>query len=90
MLSHDNADLLFHLRNDMSVDDVEGLGLAGLSEARARAEQYAVDMTAASVLEQRKINFGHRIEVANDSGEIVHTVRFGEVIEIVSEELDRR
>ena len=74
----------FHLRNDMSVNDEEGLELPNIENARARAEQYALDMSAASVLEQRKINLHHRIEVADDKGQTVLTVEFGDVVRIES------
>ncbi len=45
-------------------------------------EQYALDMTAASVLEQHKINLHHRIEVTNEAGQDVLTVEFGDVITV--------
>jgi hypothetical protein len=74
----------FHLRNDMSVNDEEGLELPSIEGARLRAEKYALDMSAASVLEHRKINLHHRIEVANARGQIVLTVEFGDVVRIES------
>ena len=66
----------------MSVDDEEGMDLADLEAARLRAEQFALDMSAASVLEQRKINLHHRIEVADDTGRKVLTVEFGDVLTV--------
>jgi hypothetical protein len=51
----------FHLRNDMSVDDDEGIELPDLAAARQRAEQYALDMSAVNVLEERKLNLHHHI-----------------------------
>ena len=72
----------FHLRDDISADDEEGRELPNLDAARAQAEAYARDMSAASVLEHGKINLHHRIEVADESGSIVSTVEFGDVVAI--------
>jgi hypothetical protein len=72
----------FHLRNDMSVDDEEGKELPNLEAARGTAAKYALDMSAMSVLEHAKINLHHRIEVADDGGEIVLTVEFGDVVRV--------
>ena len=72
----------FHLRNHLDVEDEEGQELPDVEAARVMAAKFALDMTAASVLERRKINLHHRIEVANASGEHVLTVEFGDVITI--------
>jgi hypothetical protein len=72
----------FNLRNDVSVDDPEGEEHPSLDAARVRAEAYARDMAAATVLEQSKINLHHRIEVADESGQIVVTVEFGDVVKV--------
>ncbi len=71
-------------RNDLSVDDEEGQELPDAEAARAWAQRYALDMTAASVLEQHKINLHHRIQVTNESEQDVLTVRFGDVITVES------
>ena len=72
----------FHLRNSVDADDEEGEELPTLEAARERAVTYAVDMTAASVTEQRRVNLHHRIDVANEQGETVLSVEFGDVIKI--------
>lgn len=72
----------FHLRNDMSVDDPEGQELPDVAAARGRAEQFALDMAAASVLEQGKINLHHQIEVADENGRRVLIVEFKDVVKI--------
>ena len=74
----------FNLRDDLSVEDEEGMELSDSRAARARAEDYARSMTAASVLERGKINLHHRIEVADENGSVVLTVEFGEVVTIES------
>ena len=72
----------FHLRNDLSVDDSEGMELPDVAAARRLAEKYALDMSAASVLEHAKINLRHRIEVADAKGETVLVVEFGDVLTV--------
>jgi hypothetical protein len=74
----------FHLRDDLSVVDHEGLELPGVGAARARAEEYARAMTAASVLEHGRINLNHRIEVTNEAGQDILSVKFGDVVTIES------
>ena len=77
----------FHLRNDLDVQDEEGQELPDAEAAHKQAVQYAIDMTAVSVREQRKVNLHHRIEVANEAGAIIDTVEFGDAVGI--EGLDR-
>ena len=72
----------FHLRNDLSLDDEEGEEYPTLEAARERAVQYALDMSAASVVEERKLNLHHRIEVADSDGRIVFAVKFGDVVKV--------
>ena len=75
----------FHLRNDIDAIDEDGQELADLEAAREQAVDYAIDMIAASVTEQRKLNLKHRIEVADAAGEILMNVEFGEAIRIENE-----
>ena len=74
----------FHLRNDLNVDDDEGRELPDLQAAHDHAVRAAVDMAAVSVVEHRKVNLHHRIEVADKTGKILFNVEFGEVLTIVS------
>lgn len=74
----------FHLRNDVSVDDEEGTTLRDLAAAKARAIEYAVVMSAASILEHRRLNLHHRIEIADEHGEILQIVEFGDVVTVES------
>lgn len=73
----------FHLHNDIDAPDSEGAELPDLAAARERAVKYAVDMTAASVLEHRQIDLHHRIDVADDTGGILCTVHFGDVVKVL-------
>lgn len=72
----------FHLRDELGAHDEEGLDLPDLDAARAQAEKFAVEMSGASVVERRALNLDHCIEVADASGGIVATVRFGDVVRI--------
>ena len=72
----------FNLRNDLSVDDEEGEEYPTLEAARKRAEQYALDMSAASVMEHHKLNLHHRIEIADSDGQTLLTVEFGDVVKV--------
>ena len=74
----------FNLRNDLSVDDEEGMELPDVEAARALAAKYVLDMAAASVLEQGKINLSHRIEVTDERGDNIAAVEFGDVVTIES------
>ena len=74
----------FHLRNGFDTDDLEGVVLRDMNAARARAERYAIAMTAASVTERKKINLRDSINVANASGQIVIKVHFGDVVSVVA------
>jgi hypothetical protein len=72
----------FNLANDMFVPDLEGKELPDVEAARAQAEKYARDMSAASILEQGRINFNHRIDVVDEAGEVVVTVEFAEAVKV--------
>ena len=76
------ARYFFHLRNDLDVPDREGQELPDLDAARAQAVVFAVDMAAASVLEHRKVNLHHRIDIEDGAGQVLHTVEFGDVVAI--------
>lgn len=72
----------FHLRNHVSVDDTEGKELADARTALAQARRYATDMASVSIVEQGRINLRHRIEVADEAGETIAVVKFGDVVTI--------
>ena len=78
------ARFYFNLRDDMSVDDHEGLDLPDLTAAGEQAERFALDMAAASVRERGKLDLHHRIEVTDDLGEHLLTVKFGDVVTVES------
>jgi hypothetical protein len=72
----------FNIRNDVSVDDEEGVELPDRETARAWATKYAVEMAALSVAERQHLDVHHRIEVRDETGEPLFTVEFGDVVKI--------
>jgi hypothetical protein len=71
----------FHLFNDMTSIDEEGVDLPDLKVAMDKATAIAREMAAESV-RQGHLALDHRIDLASDTGQTVATVRFGEVVKI--------
>lgn len=71
----------FHLYNGMIAMDSEGKILPDLAAARANGIKEAREMMMESVGEGR-INFSHRIEIADRSGDVAATVTFGEAVRV--------
>ena len=74
----------FHLRNDHILDDEEGSELRSDEAAKVRAMSFALSMAAADIVETRKLDLSHCIEVTNEADEVIHSVAFGDVIEVKS------
>jgi len=72
----------FHLLNDLTVRDEEGIELPNLACAMQRAATSARDMAAQSVREGHLV-LDHRIEVTDETGATVGVVHFRDVVEIV-------
>lgn len=70
----------FHLHNDLDVPDEEGAEFPKLDGAIVRALRDAREMTALNVVEHGRINRHHPIEVADEAGQVVHTVEFGSAV----------
>lgn len=43
---------------------------------------FALSMAAASVVEAQKLDLHHHVEAAKEAGEVIHTVAFGDVIDV--------
>jgi hypothetical protein len=71
----------FNLYNDVITQDHEGTDLADDEAAIALAMKEARAMAAESVT-RGHLTRHHRVEVANEAGEIVRNVRFDEAVEI--------
>lgn len=73
----------FHLYNDLTTMDEEGQECGDAAAALNRAAFFARDMAAANVCEGH-LNLSHRIDVEDEQGALVGTVRFAEAVEIRS------
>jgi hypothetical protein len=71
----------FHLFNDLTSIDEEGVDLANAAVALQRGAAIAREMAAESVREGHLI-LDHRIEVANEHGDAIGTIYFRDVVEI--------
>lgn len=72
----------FHVRNDMIVDDDEGIELADDRAALTVAENAARDLACESIRSRHSVDLGHRIIVEKAGGMAVGEVTFGEAFEI--------
>jgi hypothetical protein len=73
----------FDLYDDVVVSDDEGQDLPDLAAARITAIKSARQIACAQVLNGR-LNLTHRIEVRDESGSVVTTVLFGDVIKVTA------
>ncbi|HET9639725.1 MAG TPA: hypothetical protein VFP12_11000 [Allosphingosinicella sp.] len=71
----------FHLYNDIVTMDEEGLDLPDLEAARANGIKEAREMMLETVAEGR-INFSHRIDIADESGAVVDSITFAEAVRV--------
>jgi hypothetical protein len=74
----------FHLHNDVDAPDDEGKELPDIDAARAYAEANAVDLMAATLKEKGRLNLGHHIDIEDEHGKVLATVRFRDVVAIRS------
>ena len=72
----------FHLINDVDVPDDEGKELPDLDAALQHARTQARFTAAETLKSDGKIALSHRIDIEDDSGNVVGTVTFGEVVTI--------
>jgi hypothetical protein len=71
----------FHLFNDITSIDEEGVELPNAAVAVQRAKENARYMAAQSVLQGHLI-LDHRLEVADEHGKTIETVHFRDVVEV--------
>ena len=74
----------FHLYNDIVSKDEEGRELPDVDIARHDAREDARGMAAESVREG-ELNLDHYVEVADDTGETLFRVTFGEVVRVTGQ-----
>ena len=72
----------FDLHNDAEVMDAEGKELPDAEAAKAQALKDARAMVQASVGEQGRIDLRHRIDVRDETGAVIHVIRFEDAVTI--------
>jgi hypothetical protein len=73
----------FDLRGEYFLEDTEGRELSDVFAAMLHADHEAREMVCASVAKHAPIDLLHEIQVRDDAGIVVGTVRFGDAITIV-------
>lgn len=73
----------FNLYGDTTAIDKEGKELVSLQAAREAALAEARHMACAETLEGH-VNLKHRIEIADEGGKVLATVRFSDAVEMES------
>ena len=71
----------FHLHDDMTVIDEEGVDLPSLQAAHERAYAEARQMACAELLKGH-LSLNHRIEVADEAGTVLVAVEFRDIVEV--------
>lgn len=71
----------FHLHNDVVAMDEEGVDLPDREAARANGIKEAREIMLETV-SQGRINFSHRIDIADESGAVLESVTFGEAVAV--------
>jgi DUF1009 family protein len=72
----------FHLHDNMDVTDEEGKELPDLEAAHAYATNLARFEIGQAVIARGKVLLSHRIDIENEQGDVVGSLRFGDVVEI--------
>lgn len=71
----------FHVRDDISAQDEEGLELPDLAAARETALEAARDMCCADI-KQGWLDLDCRIDVTDEKGETLLSITFGQAFEV--------
>ena len=75
------ARFFFHLYDDTVALDEEGSECPDLAAAHAKAVRSAREMACQEVLEGH-LNLTHRIDVADENGAVLATVRFQDIVKL--------
>ena len=73
----------FDLHNDVDASDPEGQELRDLAAAIAEAIKDARELMGASIKQEGKINLRHYINIRDEHGQVVHTVRFADAVTVL-------
>ncbi|HEX8623305.1 MAG TPA: hypothetical protein VF718_15155 [Allosphingosinicella sp.] len=71
----------FKVRDDVVVDDEEGMVLPDVEAARLQGIRSARALACEQVLHGR-LNVGHSIEIQDEEGRQIATIRFGDAVRI--------
>lgn len=71
----------FNLRDDLVIDDEEGMELPDLPAARQYALFNARSIAAENV-QKGHLNLSHRIEIADESGHVLDVVEFSDAVKV--------
>jgi hypothetical protein len=76
----------YHLNvyNDIVTPDEEGIERDSVAEATMEAINGARGLVAASILQGDPVYEKHRIDITDQSGKLLHTVRFGDIVDLRS------
>ena len=72
-----------HLHNDVDAADPEGIELPDLAAARAHTIVNARGVFAETAREHGRVVLSHRIDIEDEHGRILDSVRFDEAVEVV-------
>lgn len=73
----------FNLKEDSLYADPEGRLAPTLEAAIDYATKEARCLVAADILSSGRLAASHQIEITDERGEVLHTVRFGDVVQMV-------
>jgi hypothetical protein len=71
----------FHVHDDVEASDQDGVELPSIEAAKWEALRGARSLAAEQVLEGR-LNLGHSIDVADETGAVVATVTFRDAVAV--------
>jgi len=72
----------FHLYNDVDARDEDGKELEDLDAAIELARYQARFTAGETIKEQGRVNLDHRIDIEDEVGSLLATIRFGDVVSI--------
>jgi hypothetical protein len=72
----------FHLYNDVTALDDDGAELPDLAAARAYAIHNARFTLSETIKETGRLDPAHRIEIADEQGRVLATVRYSDAVQI--------
>ncbi|WP_128082384.1 hypothetical protein [Sphingomonas sp. Ant20] len=68
--------------NNVVAIDEEGIERADLETVMSEAVRGARALIAEHIQNGKTVHTSHRIEIADDAGKVLHTVRFGDIVDI--------